>query len=326
MKKYNLIVNAHNLRSYGGIIVAKNFINNNDDVDNLFIVDFSLKDHISSNIKAKIIFIKNSSILMKIFIDLYLFFISNNAQKILILNSLPPVLRMKCNVELYLQNALYIYDLKFIFLISSINFFIRILMRRLYFYILLCNVDLFKVQTLSMKNQLELILNKRLINIANIDLDNFSHQLPAYSLINLKRYDFIYVADSMPHKNHLKLINSMILLSHKNLFPSLCLTLPFDDPLWDYIRDKSFKYNLNIINIGTFNHDNVSMILSSSKALIYPSFIESLGLPLLEANLIGIDILAPNYDYVYDVCSPTITFNPYSEKSIEKAIIKYLYY
>ena len=54
--------------------------------------------------------------------------------------------------------------------------------------------------------------------------------------------------------------------------------------------------------------------------MIYPSINESLGLPLLEAKLKKLPIIASDMDFVYDVCSPISTFNPYSAKDIYEKI------
>ena len=59
-------------------------------------------------------------------------------------------------------------------------------------------------------------------------------------------------------------------------------------------------------------------------ALMFPSLIESLGLPLIEANALSKPIIASNFQYVKDVCFPIKTFNPYSAESIAKAIIDFL--
>ncbi len=55
-------------------------------------------------------------------------------------------------------------------------------------------------------------------------------------------------------------------------------------------------------------------------ALIYPSFSESLGLPLLEAQAAGLPVLASERDYVRDLLEPDETFDPASPLSIARAV------
>ena len=55
--------------------------------------------------------------------------------------------------------------------------------------------------------------------------------------------------------------------------------------------------------------------------LIFPSLNESLGLHT-EASLFNLPIIAANLDYVYEVCKPSITFNPISIEDIYQKIIE----
>ena len=64
--------------------------------------------------------------------------------------------------------------------------------------------------------------------------------------------------------------------------------------------------------------------LKSSNALIFPSYFESFGLPLLEAKNLNIDIVASEKDYVRDMVDPKETFDPSSSNSIARAIKRYL--
>ena len=58
--------------------------------------------------------------------------------------------------------------------------------------------------------------------------------------------------------------------------------------------------------------------------MIFPSTSESFGLPLVEAAHLGLPILAPELDYVRDVCSPVQTFDPTSPLSIARAVKRFL--
>ena len=60
----------------------------------------------------------------------------------------------------------------------------------------------------------------------------------------------------------------------------------------------------------------INKIYEITDFLIFPSLNESLGLPLIESSIYGIPIIASDLDYVYDVCKPLMTFNPFSETDI----------
>ena len=64
----------------------------------------------------------------------------------------------------------------------------------------------------------------------------------------------------------------------------------------------------------------VNEILSSNYNLVHPSLIESFGIVLLEASWNGNAIIAPDLDYVYDVCEPSLTYNSDSLESLVEAL------
>jgi glycosyltransferase involved in cell wall biosynthesis len=140
---------------------------------------------------------------------------------------------------------------------------------------------------------------------------------------NVARYDYLYVASGEPHKNHRCLVQAWEVLATRGSFPSLCLTL---DPL----RDKNFllwvekrvqERGLKITN----QHaplDGMVEVYAQARALIYPSLFESFGLPLLEAQIAGLPIIAAERDYVRDVVQPQDSFDPESALSIARAVLR----
>ena len=60
----------------------------------------------------------------------------------------------------------------------------------------------------------------------------------------------------------------------------------------------------------------------NSKFLIFPSLNESFGLPLIEATNMGCYTAASSLDYVDEIISPSIKFDPFSIKDISKAILE----
>ena len=76
--------------------------------------------------------------------------------------------------------------------------------------------------------------------------------------------------------------------------------------------------------MGNQSNKVINKIYKIVNFLIFPSLNESLGLPLIEANLYKLPIIASDLDYVYDVCEPSLTFDPYSEEDIFKKILEIL--
>jgi glycosyltransferase involved in cell wall biosynthesis len=139
------------------------------------------------------------------------------------------------------------------------------------------------------------------------------------------KWDFVYVADGVAHKNHLNLLEAWCILARKNIRPRLALTLgTSDELLLKKILDLRSEYRLEISNLGELPHDSVISLYKACRFLIFPSLSESFGLPLIEANHFGLPIIASELDYVRDVCSPIETFNPNSSKSIALAVMRAL--
>ncbi|MFJ6324488.1 MULTISPECIES: glycosyltransferase [unclassified Rhizobium] len=140
------------------------------------------------------------------------------------------------------------------------------------------------------------------------------------------RFDFIYAAGGDPHKNHAVLLEAWRLLARSGLRPSLCLTV---DParhtaLASAIDAAVRDDGLAITNAGWLSASELQRAYAESGALIYPSLVESFGLPLLEAHQARLPILAPERDYVRDVADPVETFDPTSALSIARAVKRYL--
>jgi len=138
------------------------------------------------------------------------------------------------------------------------------------------------------------------------------------------KYDYIYVASGYPHKNHRKLVEAWIILAEQNIRPTLCLTLDSegDASLWSWVEEKIDMHGLRIVN-KPCDSEKMALLYARSNALIYPSFFESFGLPLLEAFQAGLPIIATERDYVRDVVQPLDSFDPESALSIARAVLRH---
>jgi len=137
-------------------------------------------------------------------------------------------------------------------------------------------------------------------------------------------YDFLYVASGEPHKNHRNLIAAWEILAAEGLMPTLALTV--DERVHPEIQDLLSPAD-GTIRLNVFNHSDQSKVESlyrSSRALIYPATLESLGLPLLEARSFGLPILASELDFVRDTLDPEQTFDPKSPVSIARSVQRFL--
>lgn len=140
-----------------------------------------------------------------------------------------------------------------------------------------------------------------------------------------KDYDFVYVASGEAHKNHRRLVEAWELLAAQGHYPSLRLTLDAsrEADLVRWVADRAHGSNLQITN-GEVAYEAVTDLYGRAASLIHPSFFESFGLPLIEADRAGLAVLAVERDYVRDVVTPAQTFDPDSALSIARAVLRHL--
>lgn len=265
------------------------------------------------------------TVLQRILADWWLAKQVRQGDVVLCFGNLPPLLRLQGHVTVFLQNRYLVDDVK-------LNGFplktrLRLMIERLWLSTRISNVDEFVVQTPSMK----ILLQGRTAAHVHV-LPFMTHQetykraVAAQGVRRNVQIDFLYVASGEPHKNHRKLIEAWCLLAEQGLFPSLKLTLDkavFPE-LGGWLEQKIVRYGLNVENLGSLPHEKVLALYGRAGALIYPSTLESFGLPLIEARQAGLPILASELDYVRDVIDPEETFDPQSAVSIARAVKRYL--
>lgn len=248
------------------------------------------------------------------------FSIKHRNQIVLCFHGLPPLLPSRGKVIVFVQNRLifeknnYTHD-------TWIK--IRLLLEKLWYKIGHRKEYQYIVQTDSMQKLLLDFLGDKsqLIKLPFVPRMNISN------VINHdKIYDFLYVASGEDHKNHINLLKAWQILKADNLSPKLALTVcPKKYPkIANLIESYRSQYNLNLVNLGEIKHGEISALYSSSKNFIYPSLVESFGVPLLEAKAHGLPIIASELDYVRDVVSPYSTFDPHSSISIARAVKRHL--
>lgn len=263
-------------------------------------------------------------VLSRLSAEIWLYLHAVEGDCILCFGNLPPLMPMKVFTNVFIHNRYLIDNVT----LKGLKLWprLRIVLERVWLRLCLGHADQFIVQTPSMQSLLQVLVR----GVAPIVIAPFSKTdsslIADYSTAVPDRLPrFIYVASGEEHKNHRRLLQAWCLLAADGIYPSLVLTVDASNfpKLCMLITDQIKTYALNVTNLGTVSAAELTELYSQLDVLIYPSMLESFGLPLIEASTAGLDVVAGELDYVRDVVCPVQTFDPTSALSIKRAVQRY---
>jgi glycosyltransferase involved in cell wall biosynthesis len=329
-----LIIFAPNVGSGGGLVLLRELLYANNTKQPLVaIVDSRGKPQIEvDKVQGQIIWAK-ASLLGRLRAEWQLQRLGNSEDIVLCFHNLPPLLSNSAQLVCYVHS---VFALENAFREQTLGWErFRYAMERFIAAGLKRRVARYVVQTLLMQDRLARWFGD---NPPPIDILPFSTLLPTLpepagsrefegfpnELIN-QRFDFFYPSEGSQHKNHMRLFAAWCLLADAGHFPRLAVTLHpgHDADLVHALQSAINSSGLLIENLGRLEHSEVMAHYRAAGALIYPSFVESFGLPLIEAARLQLPILAPELDYVRQVCEPSQTFDPFSPRSIAEAVLRH---
>lgn len=245
--------------------------------------------------------------------------------RVLCFGNLPPLFRVGRRVFVFLQNRYLIDRCPLDGFPSRVKW--RLMIERLWLRRCRAHAETFIVQTQSMQQLAVSALGQAAEVMAVFpEPSGYQRRKPQGGADRTTMYDFLYVATGEPHKNHSNLIEAWKILAAAGLYPSLCLTIAERDcsDLFQLIEKVTRDYKLNLFNVTAASPTEVRCLYSQARAMIYPSFMESFGIPLVEARQAGLPILASELDYVRDIVDPEEAFDPRSPQSIARAVKRFL--
>ena len=230
--------------------------------------------------------------------------------------NLPPAQSLDCKVSTYFHQRL------FIEIPSNISkkqrFILKI--KSAIFKRLISNTDVIIVQTKSMEEDLKDkfpdILNSKIM------------RMPFYpSLVYLEKTQrdpdsYIYVSSGSNHKNHSILLDAFESFSKLHSSVSLKLTVGIENSNLISRIENMMSRGVKITNYPNADRSQIAKLLNESTYCIYPSLSESLGLTIIEAIENGCSIIGADLPYMYEVCKPSLTFDPLSSKSLENSLLR----
>lgn len=116
---------------------------------------------------------------------------------------------------------------------------------------------------------------------------------------------FLYPATPLVYKNHSLLIETLSILFKNNpeLKTRVKVVFTFREQEFPAIIRLAEKSGVrdNIVADGPIPFEQLQLLYREATALLFPSYIESFGLPLFEAAAAGLPILAADIEYAHDV-------------------------
>jgi glycosyltransferase involved in cell wall biosynthesis len=329
-----LILFAPNVGSGGGLVLLRELIY----ADNLgaqlvAIVDGRGKSQIDvAKIRCHVVW-ADASLRGRLHAEQELQRLANREDVVLCFHNLPPLLPNAAEIVCCIQNVFVIENtsgeqpLGWVRLRMAMERFIAARLKR--------RVARYVVQTPLMRDRLASWFGD---NPPRIDVLPFAAALPdlphlaassEYGRLSVestgRRWEYFYPSDGSRHKNHLRLFDAWCELADGGHFPSLAVTLhpDHDAKLLHALKNAVKTSGVRIENLEKIDYSKMITYYRAADALIFPSFAESFGLPLIEAARLQLPILAPELDYVRQVCEPSQTFDPFSPRSIAMAVLRH---
>ncbi|HIH0818800.1 TPA: glycosyltransferase, partial [Vibrio cholerae] len=125
-----------------------------------------------------------------------------------------------------------------------------------------------------------------------------------YSFLNEREFfKMIYPATFYPYKNHAVVIRALSVLKEDSSLDKIRFQVTLDDMSFEKLRNYAKKLGVDevIENIGYVPQDELYEYYNKANLLVFPSYLETFGLPLAEAAVFGKKILCSDLPYARDV-------------------------
>ena len=303
-----ILLDALYINNGGGKILLDYLILklNNSNIDVYFLLDDRIIGKHPEVKPDKVEYLKGS------FVKRHSFYSKNKHRfsKVLCFGNLPPNIRLNAEVFTYFHQPMYLDIPKEFSFVDRLKFRFKIIILKH----IAKNTDYWLVQSdfINKKIQSKLGFQSNSIKVLPFYPEFSSLEL---SIIREKN-TYLYVSNATPHKNHQRLIDVFCQFYNKYQFGKLILTVNKDYPEVLELIESKIKKGYPIENIGFVDRLTLQKKYLSSEFLIFPSLTESFGLGLIEAIECGCKVIGADLPYMYEVCEPSLIFNPLDENSI----------
>jgi glycosyltransferase involved in cell wall biosynthesis len=136
---------------------------------------------------------------------------------------------------------------------------------------------------------------------------------------------FLYIGNWRPRKNLEGLISAFKIFRKKTGLNWLLVIGGIKDQRFLNLKKEALDNQLGeeVILTDTLSHEEVSVLYKKAEALTFPSFYEGFGLPLLEAQSLGIPVLTSDTSSMPEVAGNAALYvNPYNIEDIAQGMEK----
>jgi len=134
---------------------------------------------------------------------------------------------------------------------------------------------------------------------------------------------FLYIGNWRPRKNLLGLIKAFKLFRERGFDYLLVIGGRKDKRFLDLEKEiKENQLEGKIILTNTLSREEITALFKKAKALTFPSFYEGFGLPILEAQSLGVPVLTSNTSSLPEVAGAVLYVDPYNIEEIAKGTEK----
>lgn len=246
------------------------------------------------------------------FVKRHLFYLKNKNRftKVLCFGNLPPSIKIDAEVLTYFHQPMYLDVPNGFSLVEELKFKFKIAVLRQ----ISINTDFWLVQSDFIKKKMLLKFD---FNPQNVKVLPFYPEFePLHLTVVREKNTFIYVSNASPHKNHKILIEVFCDFYDQYAKGKLIVTVNDSYPEVVQFLNEKLNEGYPIENIGFVDRLTLQKKYLSSEFLIFPSLAESFGLGLIEAVECGCKVIGADLPYTYEVCKPTLVFNPLEKDSI----------
>jgi hypothetical protein len=307
-----IVVHAENIKIGGGLVLLSKLIETLPNEDTFFILnnDLSMRSH-----PKHVTFVEN-----KILLRLRSRFSVEYPDALHIhFGNLPPIFSKSRNVLIYLQNALLIEGWEKI-KSENLSLKVRLLIERLFLRIFMRKNYRILVQTQHMLKLAKYVFPRNkieLLKFSDIFKKNNSRVVKSP-----KPFRIVYIGGNEKYKNFINVLLGLTVFCRTFNVKIDFLAIGPNENEFKNLFEPSVE-NLSITFEKKIERKQIFDIFRNFNLLIFSSNTESFGLPLVEADYYGLDIIATDADYVLESCRPKFLFNPADHGSLVRALTLY---